>query len=129
MKRFFRGGLISLFILLFLFGSITIQTVIQTQTNGGLINYVGIVRGASQRLIKLELSGQPDDDMIAYLDSILLELQGGEATYGLPSPDDPRPIRGFGKAGADVSQVRTKISAYRSGSLTVPDCFPSAGLF
>ena len=76
MKRFFRGGLISLFILLFLFGSITIQTVIQTQTNGRLINYVGIVRGASQRLIKLELSGQPGDDMIAYLDSILLELQG-----------------------------------------------------
>ena len=63
MKRFFRGGLISLFILLFLFGSITIQTVIQTQTNGRLINYVGIVRGASQRLIKLELSGQPDDDI------------------------------------------------------------------
>lgn len=59
MKRFFRGGLISLFILLFLFGSITIQTVLQTQTNGRLINYVGIVRGASQRLIKLELSGQP----------------------------------------------------------------------
>lgn len=72
MKRFFRGGLISLFILLFLFGSITIQTVLQTQTNGRLINYVGIVRGASQRLIKLELSGQPGDDMIAYLDSILL---------------------------------------------------------
>ena len=97
MKRFFRGGLISLFILLFLFGSITIQTVLQTQTNGRLINYVGIVRGASQRLIKLELSGQPGDDMIAYLDSILLELQAGEATYGLPSPDDPAYQRDLAK--------------------------------
>ena len=116
MKRFFRGGLISLFILLFLFGSITIQTVIQTQTNGRLINYVGIVRGASQRLIKLELSGQPDDDMIAYLDSILLELQGGEATYGLPSPDDPAYQRDLAKLELMWSQVKDEISAYRSGS-------------
>ena len=73
MKRFFKGGLISLFLLLFLFSGVTIHTLLQSQTNGRLINYVGIVRGASQRLIKLELSGQPDDDMIAYLDSILLE--------------------------------------------------------
>lgn len=116
MKRFFRGGLISLFILLFLFGSITIQTVLQTQTNGRLINYVGIVRGASQRLIKLELSGQPGDDMIAYLDSILLELQGGEATYGLPSPDDPAYQRDLAKLELMWGQVKDEISAYRSGS-------------
>ena len=113
MKRFFRGGLISLFILLFLFGSITIQTVLQTQTNGRLINYVGIVRGASQRLIKLELSGQPGDDMIAYLDSILLELQGGEATYGLPSPDDPAYQRDLAKLELMWGQVKDEISDYR----------------
>ena len=94
MKRFFRGGLISLFILLFLFGSITIQTVIQTQTNGRLINYVGIVRGASQRLIKLELSGQPDDDMIAYLDSILLNYRA-ERPHMVFLHLTIRPIRGI----------------------------------
>lgn len=89
MKRFFRGGLISLFILLFLLGNIIVRTVIQAQADGRLTNHVGIVRGASQQLIELELSGQPDDDMTVYLGSILLGSQGGEATHGFPSPDDP----------------------------------------
>ena len=89
MKRFFKGGLISLFLLLFLFSGVTIHTLLQSQTNGRLINYVGIVRGASQRLIKLEISDQPSDEMIEYLDGILSELQGGEAVYGLPDPGDP----------------------------------------
>lgn len=117
MKRFFRGGLISLFFLLFLFGGFTIHTVIQTQTNGRLINYVGIVRGASQRLIKLELSGRPDDELIEYLDGILLELQGGEARYGLPSLKDQAYQRDLAKLELMWSQIRTEISAYRSGSV------------
>ena len=85
MKRFFKSGLITLFLLLFLFSGVTIHTLIQSQTNGRLINYVGIVRGATQRLVKLELSGNPNDPLIDYLDSILAELQGGTARYGLHS--------------------------------------------
>ena len=79
----------NMFLLLFLFSGVTIHTLIQSQTNGRLINYVGIVRGATQRLVKLELSGNPNDPLIDYLDSILAELQGGTARYGLPVPDDP----------------------------------------
>ena len=54
--------------------------------------------------------------MIAYLDSILLELQGGEATYGLPSPDDPAYQRDLAKLELMWGQVKDEISAYRSGS-------------
>lgn len=78
---------------------------------------MGIVRGASQRLIKLELSGRPDDELIEYLDGILLELQGGEARYGLPSLKDQAYQRDLAKLELMWSQIRTEISAYRSGSV------------
>lgn len=116
MKRFFRGGLISLFLSLILFGGLTIHTVLQSQSNGRLINYVGLVRGASQRLIKLELAGRQSDDIIEYLDGILLELQGGEAKYGLPSSKDPAYLKDLAKLDLMWEQIKEEIAAYRSGT-------------
>ncbi len=116
MKRFFRGGLISLFFSLILFGGLTIHTVLQSQTNGRLINYVGIVRGASQRLVKLELAGQPSDDIVEYLDGILLELQGGEAKYGLPSSKDPEYLKDLAKLELMWDQIKEELTAYRMGT-------------
>lgn len=116
MKRVFKGGLISLFLLLFVFSGVTIHTLLQSQTNGRLINYVGIVRGASQRLVKLELSGRPNDEMIGYLDGILLELQGGEAKYGLPNPGDPAYQRDLIKLEMMWAQMKEEIASYRSGT-------------
>lgn len=53
-----------------------------------IINYSGIVRGATQKLVKEELAGQQDDELIVYLDDILKELQTGEGQYGLARIDD-----------------------------------------
>lgn len=50
---------------------------------GTLINYVGIVRGASQRVIKLETNDMPNDELIEYVDGIMNELLTGEGQYGL----------------------------------------------
>ena len=55
MKGRLKGGLALLFLSLLLLGVITIHTVVQIQSYGKLINYVGIVRGATQRLDKLQL--------------------------------------------------------------------------
>lgn len=89
MKKYMRIGLISFFLSLMLVGGITLHTILSLQSFSRLINYVGIVRGATQRLVKLELSGAPKDDMISYLDSILDELLTGSGPYGLIRPDDP----------------------------------------
>lgn len=48
-----------------------------------IINYSGIVRGATQKLVKEELNGQPDDTLINRLDGIIYDLQTGEGEYGL----------------------------------------------
>ena len=115
MKRFLAGGLIALFLLLLLCGGVTIHTIVSAQTNGRLINYVGIVRGASQRLVKLELAGQESDEMIAYLDGILDELSAGNGSYGLPCPEDPAYQRNLRELDQMWEEVKANIADYRTG--------------
>ena len=53
------------------------------QGNARVVNYAGIVRGETQRLVKLELADQPNDAMIQALDGILSNLQSGSGQYRL----------------------------------------------
>lgn len=53
------------------------------QGNAKVINYAGVVRGATQRLVKQELNHRPDDPLIERIDGILSELQTGEGDNGL----------------------------------------------
>ena len=48
-----------------------------------VINYAGLVRGATQRAVKLEITGTRNDELIAYLDDILSDLTSGEGHYEL----------------------------------------------
>ncbi len=58
------------------------------QGNAALINYSGLVRGTTQQLVKTELYGTQDDELITYIDDILYDLQTGDGNYGLaPSSD------------------------------------------
>ena len=88
MQNMLKFGLKTLFLLVVLLGVGAIYSIDQSQTYGRLINYVGIVRGATQRRVKLELAQEPHDDLIAYLDGIQDELRTGEGPYGLIRPDD-----------------------------------------
>lgn len=85
-RRYAKGGLISLFISLLLLGGITVHAVTQVQCYGRLINYVGIVRGATQRLVKLELMDQPSDGLVEYLDGILADLSGEAGNTACRTP-------------------------------------------
>lgn len=48
-----------------------------------VINYAGLVRGATQRAVKLEITGTRNDELIAYLDDILSDLTSGDGPYEL----------------------------------------------
>ena len=68
-----------------------------------VINYAGIVRGATQRLIKQEMHQVPNDALTERLTNIIDELLTGQGEYGLvalPSPefDQPGPA-GLGRYG------------------------------
>lgn len=88
MKKKRKWGLLALFLGMVLLGVFTIYSIVKIQAYGQLINYTGIVRGATQRLIKLELQGMPNDELMNYLDDILDNLNTGHGNYGLILPDD-----------------------------------------
>ena len=48
-----------------------------------VINYAGLVRGDTQRAVKLEITGTRNDELIAYLDDILSDLTYGDGHYEL----------------------------------------------
>ncbi len=59
-------------------GILAITSIYRLQGNARVINYAGVVRGATQRLIKQELLHKPNDELIRQLDSIITELLTGE---------------------------------------------------
>lgn len=69
-------------------GALSILSIHSLQGNARIINYAGVVRGATQRLIKQELNGQPNDALIAKLDGILAELSTGEGENELGRLED-----------------------------------------
>ena len=77
--------IIQVILLLFLIGELFLFLFIFHQINGvsKVINYAGIVRGCSQRTVKLALANQDTDDLVPYLDEILDGLANGGSQYSL----------------------------------------------
>lgn len=74
---------IALTIALIFSGAFSLFSLHNIQGNARVINYAGVVRGATQRLMKQELNDTPNDDLIKQLDSILTELQTGQGEHQL----------------------------------------------
>lgn len=83
MKKWIKLGFPFVLILVLIMCFVSADSIKDIGGYGKLINYVGIVRGASQRAIKLETNGEPDDELIGYVSGILDELLCGEGKYGL----------------------------------------------
>ena len=78
---------ILIFIMMLLVTAMIIQ-INCLQGTARVINYAGLVRGATQREVKLEIAGQENDDLIVYLDEILNGLKFESGKYNLVSLDD-----------------------------------------
>lgn len=52
--------------------------------DGRVVNYAGIIRGATQRLVKLELGDKPSDELMTRIDKIIVGIVQGSAELGLP---------------------------------------------
>lgn len=73
--------LIPIIIILSVFAvsAVSMLSIQRLQGDARVVNYAGIVRGATQRLIKQELHRSPNDALIGQIDQILKELaEGGE---------------------------------------------------
>ena len=58
------------------------------QGTARVVNYAGLVRGKTQRIIKLEISGQPEDGMIQDIEALVDGLRNGNGELGLVRLDD-----------------------------------------
>ena len=74
-------------ILIVLVGVMMFQ-IEKLQGTARVINYAGLVRGATQREVKLEITGNESDKLIRYLDDILSGLKYEDGNYNLVRLDD-----------------------------------------
>lgn len=80
LKRLSPGFMAIFFCLISL---VALLSMLHMQGNARIVNYAGIVRGATQRLIKQEMNGFPNDTLIEKLDGIVVELSTGEGVNNL----------------------------------------------
>ena len=72
----------------------------QNQSNGKIVNYCGVVRGATQRIMKLNLLEQPVEEQIAKVEKAMDGIIAGDKELGLPVPRDQELV-------AQMQQIRT----------------------
>lgn len=82
--------LIQSVLVLFLIAMVVVMMVQISHLQGTarVINYAGLVRGATQREVKLEITGDQRDDLIHYLNQIMSGLKYEDGNYNLVKLED-----------------------------------------
>ena len=75
-----QSGLILVLVVLIVFMMVQINRL---QGTARVINYAGLVRGATQREVKLEITGNQNEELVQYLDDILSGLRYQDGHYDL----------------------------------------------
>lgn len=75
-----QSGLVIILIVLVMLMMVQIRNL---QGTARVLNYAGLVRGATQREVKLEITGTKNDELIQYLDNVLSGLKYQDGHYDL----------------------------------------------
>lgn len=92
------------------------SSISQMQGNGRVINYAGIVRGATQRLVKKELNHKPDNALIVRLDGIVKELLSGQGPNDLTVLQDSVYLSNMKQVQQQWELIKQEIKNYREGA-------------
>lgn len=102
-------------IALIITGILSVESNANLQGNARVINYTGIVRGATQRLIKQELNHDPDDALIADLDRILQGLIHGDEEENLICLQQDEYQALLREMETEWSKIKEEIIRFRNG--------------
>ena len=91
-----------------------------------VVNYTGIVRGATQRLVKLELSDKPNDKLVARLDQIVNGLINGDTELNLPMAKDPAYMAKMHEVEASWAELKKKIKQVRKDNSNASNLITSS---
>lgn len=100
-----------LLILLFFF---IMSLVSKIQGTARVVNYAGLIRGMTQRIIKLEITGSPQDGMIADIDAFINGLEKGSSELNLVRLDDADFQAKMQELDAYFSQLKMEIAKVRT---------------
>ena len=108
---------ITLFVLFLvaIFNLVTIYRQIDSMTNDGrVVNYAGIVRGNTQRLIKLTILEQNTDSIVSLLDKIIKGLTKGDKELNLVRIEDQDFQEKMGQIEKSWSRLKTTLKDYKN---------------
>lgn len=91
-------------------------SLIQMQGYANIINNAGIVRGGTQRSAKLELSGEPNDELLTYLDELIAKLEKIESKHIYISADSAAYQNNLAAVKAKWSEIKDLIPSLRESS-------------
>lgn len=91
------------------------------QGTARVINYAGLVRGATQREIKLEIAGQENDELIAYLNEIIYGLRHESQKYNLVQLPDEKYLADLDKQIVLWQQLKEEIYRVRRDGYAATD--------
>ena len=89
--------------------------ITRLQGTARVINYAGLVRGATQRMVKLEITGSRSDELIKYLDDILSGLRYQDGHYDLVKLHDKEYQDKLQVQSDYWEKLKKEIEAVRSG--------------
>ncbi|MBE9079380.1 chemotaxis protein [Romeria aff. gracilis LEGE 07310] len=92
----------------------------RTVLDGSVINKSGIVRGATQRLVKLETNGTPSDELIGKLDGLVDGLINGNPELDLPRATDAKYLEKITLVNDAWQNLKQTIAAYRQNPAVLP---------
>ncbi|PZD70535.1 Frizzy aggregation protein FrzCD [Acaryochloris thomasi RCC1774] len=94
-----------------------VQTGVQ---DGSVVNKSGIVRGATQRLVKLEINGKPNDKLVAKLDTLVEGLINGNSELKLPKATDAQYLEKITVVNDAWQKLKQTVVAYRQDPSILP---------
>ncbi len=97
---------------------IALSNVFSVYVNGvandsTVVNQAGIVRGGTQRLVKLEMAGKNSDKLINKLDGLVNGLIKGDRNLGLPAATDPEFIAKMNAVQSSWQNLKAAIATSR----------------
>ncbi|MBF0345350.1 MAG: bacteriohemerythrin [Nitrospirae bacterium] len=112
-KTKLRSTVVLLF-LISLFSAISVYMLIdRMEYDARVVNFTGIVRGATQRLIKLEISGKPSDELITRIDKIINGLINSDSELKLPKANDANYISLMNEVSRSWGELKRGIAGLR----------------
>ena len=85
-----RIGMMILTLVLIVLFVLMMALVSRIQGSGRVVNYAGLVRGKTQRIIKLEDAGKPQDQMLQDVQDYIDGLRGGSDKLQLVRLEDKK---------------------------------------